>query len=232
MFYGPLIQTKEGFSMLKHICFVGVLFLSVSCQNAEVCPSENNPVCEVTPPSQEPQTPIEVGEDVPDEAGRFGANITFTNFDASDEAKVQKAIVIIKKVIATSEFRNRVLNFSYKGKLGFVDNGGLTNAQIYQKLLDGAEDLKPVVDHTMDLDLELYYSVRSTVGYTYPDVIRIWMNTKFFDSYTPVEVADNVFHEWTHKLGFDHAASYSESRDYSVPYGLGYLMEELGAKIK
>ena len=204
--------------MLKHICLVGVLFVSISCQNAAVCPSTENPECEVpTPtPEVEPQTPIEVGTDVPPEAGLFNANISYTNFDASDEAKVEKAIVIIKKVIASSEFRNRVLNFSYKGKLGFVDNGGFTNAQIYQKLLDGKEELKPVVDHTMDLDLELYYSLKSTVGYTYPDVIRIWMNTKFFDSYTPVEVADNVFHEWTHKLGFDHASSYSTARDSSV----------------
>lgn len=217
--------------MLKHLCLVAILFASISCQNAEICPDEQYPACEIPTPSEEPQTPIEVGPDVPAEAALFNANITFTNFDASDEAKVQKAIVIIKRVIASSEFRRRVLNFSYKGKLGFVDNNGLTNAQIYQKLLNGAEELKPVIDHTMDLDLELYYSLRNTVGYTYPDVIRIWMNTKYFDNYTPLEVADNVFHEWTHKLGFDHASSYSESRDYSVPYGLGYLIEELGKNL-
>ena len=80
----------------------------------------------------------------------------------------------------------------------------------------------------MDLDLELYYSIRSTVGYTYADGLRIWMNTKFFDSYSPAEVAGNVFHEWTHKLGFTHASNYSLSRDSSVPYALGYLVEELG----
>lgn len=177
-----------------------------------------------------PVTPSEPGSDVPHEALIFDANISFTNFDKSEQAKVDKAIEIIKKVVASSEFRNRVLNFTYNGKKQFVDNNGLTNAQIYQSLLDASEELLPGKDHQMDLELELYYSWTSTVGYTYPDDLRIYMNTKFFDSYTPAEVADNVFHEWTHKLGYDHDSSYSVSRDSSVPYALGYLIEELGRK--
>lgn len=168
--------------------------------------------------------------DVPGEALIFGANIFYENFDKTSQSKVEKAIEIIKKVVASAEFKNRILNFTYNGKKQFVDNNGLTNEQIYQKILEGAEDLRPEVDHEMDLELELYYSWTSTVGYTYPDELRIYMNTKFFNSYTAVEVADNVFHEWTHKLGFDHDASYSVSRDSSVPYALGYLIEELGAK--
>ncbi|MBA2403573.1 MAG: hypothetical protein H0V66_02280, partial [Bdellovibrionales bacterium] len=144
--------------------------------------------------------------------------------------KVEKAIAIIKKVIASEEFKNKVINFTYGGKKTYVDNDGFSNEEIYQKLLDGSESLRPGNDHTMDLDLELYYSSKNTVGYTYPSGLRIWMNTKYFDAYTPSEVAGNVFHEWTHKLGFGHASSYSVSRDSSVPYALGYLIEELGKK--
>jgi hypothetical protein len=84
----------------------------------------------------------------------------------------------------------------------------------------------------MDLELELYYSSRNTVGYTYPSGLKIWMNTKYFDVYTPAEVAGNVFHEWTHKLGFGHDSRYSVSRNSSVPYALGYIMEELGKKFE
>jgi hypothetical protein len=158
----------------------------------------------------------------------FNSNVQFFNFDTSDEDKVNSALAMIKKVVLSPEFKARVLNFAYNGKKEFVDNGGHTNEQIYQKLLDGNEDLKPDIDHTMDLELEIYYSRSKTVGYTYPDGLRIWMNRKYFDKFTTVEVAGNIFHEWTHKLGFDHAFRYSPSRDYSVPYGLGYLMEELG----
>lgn len=174
--------------------------------------------------------PTDPSSDVPNEALIFDATVQFTNFEKEDEEKVYKAIEVIKKIVASKEFKDKVLNFTYDGKKQFVDNDGLTNEQVYQKLLNGAEILKPEIDHQMDLDLQLYYSWRSTVGYTYPDGLRIWMNTKFFYPYTVSEVAGNVFHEWTHKLGFEHDSSYSVSRDSSVPYALGYMIEELGPK--
>jgi hypothetical protein len=231
--------------MTKTIFIVGLLFLLVSCNQQDPCssstekqkqdgPTTASAECTTPETPTEPAEPTdpseEPGPDVPAEALQFDSNLSLNEFDDKDEEKVYKAIEIIKEVIRTDEFRQRVLNFTYQGKKTFVDNDGLTNAQIYQKLLDGSETLKPEVDHEMDLELELYYSSRSTVGYTYANVLRIWMNTKYFDPYTPAEVAGNVFHEWTHKLGFDHASSYSVSRDSSVPYALGYLMEELGKK--
>ena len=199
-----------------------------SVQKAEEKPANTAcPIPDPDPNPQEPEPDPDLG-DVPHEALIFEAKADLYNFEAEDEAKVQKAFEIIKQVVASNEFRKRILNFTYQGKKQFVDNKGLTNAEIYQILLDGKEDLKPEVDHEMDLELELYYSWRSTVGYTTPGALRIYMNTKFFDPYTPTQVAGNVFHEWTHKLGFDHDANYSVSRDSSVPYAIGYLIEELG----
>jgi hypothetical protein len=83
---------------------------------------------------------------------------------------VHKAIEIIKKV-----------------KKHFLDNNGLTNEQIYLKLIQGAEKLIPEDDNEMDLELELYYSSNKTVGYTYPNKVRVWMNTKYFTPYTPTQ---------------------------------------------
>lgn len=191
---------------------------SAACPAPEPVPG-TDPLPEPTP-----------GEDVPNEALTFETSAELFNFESQDEAKLQKALEIIKKVVATTEFRDRVLNFTYKGKKQFVDNKGMSNAEIYQALLDGREDLRPEVDNEMDLELELYYSWRNTVGYTTPGSMRIFMNTKFFDPYTPAEVAGNVFHEWTHKLGFGHASSYSVDRDSSVPYAIGYLIRDLGKK--
>lgn len=237
--------------MTKSLFIVGVLLLLVSCDPKQDCKSSDQPLstsaakqdekplvsqgCTPTETPTEPTTPTDPSdpsgdpsEDVPAEALLFDIDVSLTKFEAADEIKIRKAFAIIKKIVSTKQFRDRVLNFTYATKKTFVDNGGLTNTEIYQKLLDGSEDLVPGIDHQMDLDLELYYSSRSTVGYTYADGLRIWMNTKFFDAYTPCEVAGNVFHEWTHKLGFTHASSYSVSRDSSVPYALGYLVEELG----
>lgn len=172
---------------------------------------------------------LPVDEEVPLIAGAFSASVKFSKFDSADMDKVQRALELIQKIVRTREFKNRVLNHSYNGVKQFADNNGLTNAQIYQKLLEGSEELLPGVDNQMDLELELYanYST-STVGYTYANTLKIWMNRKFFDQYEIAEVARNIFHEWTHKLGFGHDSRATAKRPYSVPYGVGSIIEDLG----
>lgn len=170
------------------------------------------------------------GTGVPTEAELFDADVSFTNFTASDEAKVEKALEMIKAVVRTSEFRDAVLNHTYNGKKAFASTT-LTNEQIYQKFLDGEEMLNPGKNHTMDLQLELYYASTTTVGYTYPNVLKIWMNKKYFDTYIPAQVSRNLFHEWSHKLGFDHDSAATARRPYSVPYGVGTIMENLARKL-
>lgn len=224
--------------MGKFLLLLSLILTLVSCNSDPLpCDSTQTTKQAETSCTTEPSTPVTppkedepIGDigDVPSEALIFGASVSLTNFNASQEQKVLSAIEWIKKVVRTKEFKDRVYNFTYNGKREFVDNKGLSNERIYQIILDGAETLIPEVDNEMDLELELYTSnFTSTVGYTYPNVVKIWMNTKYFNNYTVAQVAGNVFHEWTHKLGFEHASSYSKSRDYTVPYGLGYLMVEL-----
>jgi len=163
-------------------------------------------------------------------AATFDAQIHMVNFPQEQEAKVHKAIELIKKVVTSSEFKDRVLAHSYEGKKSYVDNKGFTNEQIYQLILEGSETLVPEKNGRMDVELELYQQSSTTIGYTYPNTNRIWVNTKYFNKYSPVQVADNLFHEWLHKLGFDHELKYSPKRNYSVPYAIGYLVEELANK--
>jgi hypothetical protein len=224
---------------MKSFLFLAFCMFLVSCQPAQDCKvsgsdemREETSVtsgCEETTPSPGDSLPAPEGE-IPSEAFSFDASIKFVNFEVEQEEKVHRAVEIIKKVISSEEFRTQVYNFSYNGQPGFVDNGGFSNAEIYQKILAGAEKLVPGEDFEMDLELELYYSSKNTVGYTYPNTVRIWMNTRYFTPYTPAQVAGNMFHEWTHKLGFEHASSYSASRDASVPYAIGYMIRDLGKK--
>lgn len=167
---------------------------------------------------------------VPIEATTFETNITFNNFSITQKDKVYKATDLIKEVIASDEFRNAVLNHEYNGKKQFNDNNGLTNSQIYTKILQGAEKLTPSKNNAMDVTLELYTGNNLTVGYTNPGTRVIYMNTKFFNTYTPPSVSANLIHEWLHKLGFDHAVQYSPSRDYSVPYAIGSIMRRIASK--
>lgn len=163
-------------------------------------------------------------------AASLDAQIHLVNFPQEQEAKVHKAVELIKKVVASPEFKERILNHTYEGKKTFVDNKGLSNEQIYQIIADGSETMIPGKNGRIDVELELYQQANTTIGYTYPNTTRIWINTKYFNKYTPVQVADNLFHEWLHKLGFDHAIKYSKKRNYSVPYAIGYLVEELAGK--
>jgi hypothetical protein len=166
---------------------------------------------------------------VPTLALTFDTNVNTYNMTSTQEAKIQKAEYKIQKVIASEAFRTKVLNHTYNGVKKFVDNGGLTNSQIYTKILEGMENFKQTKNNTMDLNIKVYYENSSTVGYTSTSSSYINMNTKFFNTYTSNQVARNMTHEWLHKLGFHHAVSYSTSRNYSVPYAIGKIMETLAA---
>lgn len=158
----------------------------------------------------------------------WDAELYLVNFNSEQEQKVRKAVEIIKKVLATKEFRDRILNYEYNGQKGFVDNHGLSNEEIYLRILEGAEKIgNTTKNNAMDVELELYHQKTNTIGYTYPNTVRIWINKKYFSKYTPVKVADNLMHEWMHKLGFTHATKWSKDRDHSVPYAVGYIIEEL-----
>ena len=154
-------------------------------------------------------------------------NVSLTNFTETQEAKMQEALKRLKLVINSTDFKERVLNHTYNGEKTFVENNGLSNEEIYEKIMQGAEDLLPEVDEEMDLDITLYYKYTSTVGYTYPNTTRIWVNSRFFNGYSYAQVAANAAHEWTHKLGFGHSFYNNASRPYTVPYGIGSIISEL-----
>lgn len=156
-----------------------------------------------------------------------------SGFERDEEEKIHQAIDLIKRVVASEEFKNKILNKKYKGKKQFVDNQGLTNAQIYKRILEGSEMLTPGNNNTMDLDLRAYHESNNVIGYTKPSLIEIFCNTKYFDSssFKVNEVAMNLTHEWLHKLGFKHSQKKNAARPHSVPYGVGYIMRSLAAKM-
>lgn len=171
---------------------------------------------------------VQATSDLPAQALSFKTNINYMNLTATQKTKYNKAVEIVKKVVATEAFRKKVLNYTYLGKKQFADNKGRTNAQIYQSILDAAETLKPTKNNTMDLGVKMYTQSSSVVGYTNPSITYINVNTKFFNTYTANQVAGNLFHEWLHKLGYGHDASATAKRPYTVPYAVGYMIRDLG----
>lgn len=166
---------------------------------------------------------------VPTAASNFQVNVSFKDFDSYQKEKVLRAIELIKSVVATTDFRDRILKKTYNGVFAFFDNDGLSNKEIYRKILLAQEELSQSgANNAMDLELILYEdSSTTTIGYTYPNVSTIWINAKYLNSFQASDVADNLFHEWLHKLGFKHDTVYRTSRQHSVPYAIGYMVRDL-----
>lgn len=177
-------------------------------------------------PEEEPENDFETA---PEAALEINAILRY--FNSNQETKMHNALAKLKIVLNSEEFRRRVVNFTYQGRKVFVDNRGQTNEQIYRTIMNGAETLNGIIDYKMDLDITLYYSNNSVVGYTYPNVNKIWVNNKFFATYTLGSVAANVAHEWLHKLGYGHDYQRTPSRPYSVPYGVGGIVRDLVNKL-
>ncbi len=224
---------KKIFIFLSMVLFISSCNKgdSIDCQNLTEEQKENTPTECIATIEGNPGPQVDLTTALPNEAYTFDTNIDFVNATTTDLEKFNQAIELIKRVVATEEFRAAVINHTYNGVKTFVDNGGFKNSEIYQKILDGAETLQPLKNNTMDMEVELYYAATTTVGYTYSGSTRIWVNTKYFNTNSIGGVAANLVHEWLHKLGFRHAVSYSVSRDYSVPYAVGRMISRIGSSL-
>lgn len=151
-------------------------------------------------------------------------------FDAASTEKLEKAFAVLEQVVNSEEFKNRVVNFvNTQGKNEFKSNKGLTNQQIYSFFMDGRETLQQNTPNEMNFFLSLYYKRYSKViGWTNGDINTININWKFFKGFKPSDVAGNLAHEWTHKLGFGHK---SAAEHDSAPYAIGYIVREMSERV-
>jgi hypothetical protein len=140
-------------------------------------------------------------------------------FNEANRKKIYDAITLIELVVNSLSFKREVLKLRFPGK----DSG--RNAAFYARFMSGASD-HGGEDFDIDIDLTYYYSRWSrVVGYGLPGTIRTWINGKFLSWMKIHELAGHLVHEYVHKLGYqdDHGQN-------SVPYIVGYLVEELASK--
>lgn len=190
---------------MKTMCFLFFVLCLVSCNSANASESAQN----------------------------FDVRTVLVGFKPSQKAKIDAASRLIKEIVRTDAFRKAVVNHKWNGKRQFADNAGLTNKEIYQKIIEGSERQNGLgINHTMDLEIELYTDNDSiTIGYTYPSIVRIFMNRKYFNKFRPYQVADNMMHEWLHKIGFGHSVKQTPERPYSVPYAVGYIVKRMARRM-
>jgi hypothetical protein len=227
-----------------------LLALLGSCNKTTVKPSPVPTTPVVTAPVEPVPAPVVIDQSQPTDEGHvsvgstpigpeypiknpekvFTVKIKATNYSVKQQAKLDKAMAAITKVANSPEWKNRVVNNTYNKKaVSFDSNNGLSNTQIFDKLFAGAEALIPAVNYQMDLTVTMYYKGNSVVGFTTPSSMIVNTNSKFHDQFDACEIAGNLYHEWTHKMGFDHASAKSYN---SVPYSLGYAMRDFCYSMK
>jgi hypothetical protein len=132
---------------------------------------------------------------------------------------VSQAEALLAKVMDSDSFRDKVL------AADFTETNGMTNQEIYDCLLEGNHYFcQP--SGTIRLNLVMYMEPHSRViGYTYLESITTYINRKFFA--TPVSIASNLIHEYSHILGFTHRGNWSTS----IPYTLNRIFEACCAEL-
>ena len=214
--------------------FLTVAFLLLSC-NSQI-PPENSPEIKPEPVEVEVPAPTpEVSEgEVPHVASTpigpdypvanvkkvFTVKIENTNYTPEQKAKLDQAEKVIAKIMNSEEYKQAVLSRKFTSTED-------SSEQVYKNLFEGAEALQPAVNYQMDLKVTMYFRRNSTVGYTYASSLVVYTNSKFHNYFTVCEVASNLVHEWTHKMGYGHSSA-GDSR--SVPYAHNAIVKALCPK--
>lgn len=180
-----------------------------------------------------------IGGETPNSATSFMINISDrSNLSSTQSAKVDQAVAVLNKVMNSTELKTAILNFTYSGSQQFVQNNGLTNAQVYQTIMEGAElfPSRTSANFTADIKVKIYYppwySVTSAVAFTSTTDAYLNIYDSYFSSSSIAALSETLIHEWTHKLGFDHDYDSTARRPYSVPYGVGGIIYDLAKKVQ
>lgn len=135
--------------------------------------------------------------------------IQVKSFSGFTDKEIGKFWLYAKKVdeITASEcFKDYILN-----RKTFINNKDQTRTEFIENLLSE----KPLLNFVM------YYSLSSTIGYTYEGSDTIWFNRRFHQNFALLNSASNLGHERGHKLGFSHDFNSTSRRPDQSPYVTG-----------
>ncbi|PTL78922.1 hypothetical protein [Vitiosangium sp. GDMCC 1.1324] len=157
------------------------------------------------------------------------------NIDSTRGAKLRRALDLLEQIVNSDVFRSQVLEHK-----AYTWNQGLTNEQIYNRLIWGAAnptaDVK-LKDRIVQFDYELvprpwYKQLSKTIGWRIPGTNDIYTYANSFDHMSVAELASHLGHEVVGHLAgeFDHPELASRERAESVPYVIDGFIEALATQ--
>ena len=145
--------------------------------------------------------------------------VDVTNMNTYQETKVLYASELVLGFFQSMTF---ALKFaatdiqSLRGESESSISKRLNKDELMTLFMTGKEEWNGIADYEIDLHVSRYKKWWSKVkGYIIPMKRTIYVNGKFFDDSSVVDVADNLCHEWPHTLGFRHSGPYIRE---SIPY--------------
>lgn len=207
--------------MKNLLVILSVLVLVTACQ-----PNQSEKQSSVTTDRPSVSTDADATSDaddqVPVEALTFETNISTEGMSVEQEMEIRKAEDIIKLVIASEEFKSRILNHTVNGVKTFLNNNGLSNEEIYQRILD---------QNVMDLAVELIpkkTTLSSRIFQIIAGIKKIFFFLNLFQNTTPAGIAQNLFQQWLGNIGF--GLTEGASSNLTVQQAVARIIGELGKK--
>lgn len=142
------------------------------------------------------------------------------------------AIEMVREIVNSDTFKEMVIGYTNEnGQRAFTRNQGLSNEEVYLRLMEGREVVEQDTPGEMNLHIKRYrpwWPWSKVIGYTKIGKSKFmyvnWRKYKHFDS---IAMASNIVHEWIHLMSFRHDSAQDHD---SVPYAIGYITGELAKK--
>lgn len=147
--------------------------------------------------------------------------------------KLQQAFELMEKVVNSEAFKEKVIGYiaRYSGQREYTSNNGLSNEEVYMRLMEGTEIMMQDTPGTIDLYVTKYNRWWSKViAWTNPKGgdKYIHVNWRFYKRFGVAEMVSNLVHEWIHLMGFYHSSAADSD---SVPYAVGRIAGEVASSM-
>jgi hypothetical protein len=161
--------------------------------------------------------------------------------DPANAQKAKSAILLLEKVLNSTNFREQVKEFKFN-KRGRNGNLGYSNDEILAIVLSGTDidtltsasseqEIKKVTSGVLKLKLNLDKVSPREIGHTNMETNDIFTGVDWFRDNDLCEIAGHYLHEYTHTVGFGHTFLNVFNRSKSVPYGLGQIGADVAKEL-
>lgn len=147
-------------------------------------------------------------------------DMTLLAASINEASRLARVGEVVSRMINSRKFLEAV---AYYKAYTYTD---LSGAEIYLEMMEGKEN-RSQRDFIWNIEIGFGNARKSTVAWTNPGTRTIYLNRKIFSQRGDAQLAGTICHEYLHKLGFQHPKKWTADRQFSVPYWIGGICQDL-----